>query len=412
MRFSTDVLLFFLLLWISRVLGRNQACELLVVVDDSVVDLFNSDENVIKKKVSLENVIKKKVSLYVDKLNEIYIATILKDPPNDNIFFKIKELRILKNFLPSCRNKQVLLDEVSKIGTSGFCLVHLLTTRDVGCVEGLANLGGLCKLRGNTAWSKVDPDDDDVTVNTIAHEVGHNFGSKHDGGNSTTYRGCGAEDKQGIMAGRRVANFSTCSLSAMHAKLQTVLKKEKERNCFSRMEKNAGHLFDVTIKDYSGYSVDCPIVIDDECDEEQPDPPEIPEPPPEPECGNLEVEEPEECDCGYDYKQCQDPCCYPAKISEFHLQLNSSAKPCTRNETPLCLNPNSSLFKFGLLYPFLFILLLFILMAIILWIDWRCGKRLLYFHITQRKKDALHVENEDQKIRRMQREKLKGTNGI
>jgi len=202
--------------------SRNQACELLVLVDDSLLEVFDGKHEVIKKKVLL----------YVEKLNEIYQNTILADPPHDNIYFQLKELRRLKNFLPGCRNKQVLLNQVSKLRTSNFCLAHLLTHRDIGCVQGLANLGGLCKRFGNTAWSKVEPDDDDGTVNTIAHEVGHNFGSKHDGGNETTYKGCGKPEKQGIMAGKRTGNFSTCSLSAMHARLQMVLKEEKERQCF------------------------------------------------------------------------------------------------------------------------------------------------------------------------------------
>ena len=54
----------------------------------------------------------------------------------------------------------------------------------------------------------------------MAHEVGHNFGSEHDGGNSSTYRAC-TGPAAGIMAGLQSStNFSTCSLSAMHARLQ------------------------------------------------------------------------------------------------------------------------------------------------------------------------------------------------
>ena len=136
--------------FLPRVLSRNQACELLVVVDDSVEKLFSGDQKIIQEKVSH----------YVDKLNEIYKSTILADPPNDNIFFQIKELRILRNFLPDCKNKQVLLNELSKLGTSSFCLAQLLTFRNIGCVEGLENLGGLCKRYANTGWSKVDSEND------------------------------------------------------------------------------------------------------------------------------------------------------------------------------------------------------------------------------------------------------------
>ena len=72
-------------------------------------------------------------------------------------------------------------------------------------------------------------------VNTLAHEIGHNFGADHDGADSIQYRwrllfleyfeephyrSC-TGDNVGIMAGGSIKkNFSTCSLSAMHAKLQ------------------------------------------------------------------------------------------------------------------------------------------------------------------------------------------------
>ena len=121
--------------------------------------------------------------------------------------------------------------------TRNYCLVHLLLHRDIGCVEGLGNLNGVCKGNSNLAWSKVHPDDDDQTINTIAHEVGHNFGSEHDGGNSSTYRGCNTPETKGIMGGLQTNKFSTCSLSAMHARLQQVLKAEEEKShCLTRGE--------------------------------------------------------------------------------------------------------------------------------------------------------------------------------
>ena len=112
-----------------------------------------------------------------------------------------------------------------------------------------------------------------------------------------------------------------------------MLKEENGRHCFAETEECNEITFVIISKDFSGYKVDCPPDEDDGCEEDQPDPPEIPEPPPEPECGDLKVEEPyEECDCGHDYKQCQDPCCYPAIVSQADMHANSSAKPHSRNE--------------------------------------------------------------------------------
>ena len=261
---------------------------------------------------------------------------------------------------------KVLLKAISQVGgTADYCLVHLLLTRDIGCVEGLGNLNGLCKRHSNTAWSKVHIDDQEQTVNTIAHEVGHNFGSEHDGGDSSTYRGCSSPETMGIMGGVKTSrNFSTCSLSAMHWRLQQVLKAEPETHCFTQLEERKASQpgqYEVTEQDMSRVSVPCPADPDPDCPEDQPDPP--PPDPPEPVCGDKKVDEPgEECDCGKDWAECEDPCCYPATLTKEDLATNSSAIPCTRNTGPLCrANPGQTFLQYGLLIPFLVILVLVIL---------------------------------------------------
>ena len=79
-----------------------------------------------------------------------------------------------------------------------------------------------------------------------------------------------------------------------------------------------------------------------------------------------------------------------------------------RNQKEVCISPFQAPIKYGLVFPFLFILLLILLLAIVLWLDWRYGKRMLYFHITEREErrnEPLHVETEEQKERRLERER-------
>ncbi|XP_073972356.1 zinc-dependent metalloprotease kuz isoform X1 [Rhodnius prolixus] len=205
-----------------------------------------------------------------------------------------------------------------------FCLAYVFTYRDfTGGTLGLAWVasasgasGGICerfktytetvgglyqstKRSLNTGIitfvnynSRVPPK---VSQLTLAHEIGHNFGSPHDypqecrpGGQNGNYIMFAS-----ATSGDRPNNskFSTCSIGNISNVLDAI-EDEKKWNCFKA---SAGAF-----------------------------------------CGNKIVEDGEECDCGYDDVECKDKCCYPRIVSDEDRLRNSSAKGCARRVNTQC----------------------------------------------------------------------------
>lgn len=205
-----------------------------------------------------------------------------------------------------------------------FCLAYVFTYRDfTGGTLGLAWVasasgasGGICekyktytetiggmyqstKRSLNTGIitfvnynSRVPPK---VSQLTLAHEIGHNFGSPHDYPSD-----CRPGGQQGnfIMfasatSGDRPNNsrFSSCSIGNISQVLDAV-RDGRKRNCLTASE---GAF-----------------------------------------CGNKIVEVGEECDCGYDENECKDRCCYPRQLSTLEKERNFTARGCTRKANTQC----------------------------------------------------------------------------
>ncbi|XP_067621721.1 disintegrin and metalloproteinase domain-containing protein 10 isoform X2 [Eurosta solidaginis] len=207
---------------------------------------------------------------------------------------------------------------------SDFCLAYVFTYRDfTGGTLGLAWVasasgasGGICekfktytetvggqyqstKRSLNTGIitfvnynSRVPPK---VSQLTLAHEIGHNFGSPHDyplecrpgglNGNFIMFASATSGDRPNN------SKFSTCSIRNISNVLDVLVGNSK-RDCFKVSE---GAF-----------------------------------------CGNKIVESGEECDCGFNEDECKDICCYPRIISEYDQSMNSSAKGCTRRAKTEC----------------------------------------------------------------------------
>ncbi|XP_031334981.1 disintegrin and metalloproteinase domain-containing protein 10 isoform X3 [Photinus pyralis] len=205
-----------------------------------------------------------------------------------------------------------------------FCLAYVFTYRDfTGGTLGLAWVasasgasGGICekyktytetiggmyqstKRSLNTGIitfvnynSRVPPK---VSQLTLAHEIGHNFGSPHDyppecrpgglNGNFIMFASATSGDRPNN------SRFSGCSVGNISNVLDAI-EDNKKRNCFTA---SAGAF-----------------------------------------CGNKIVEAGEECDCGYDINECSDICCYPRIVDPEDKQNNASAKGCHRRRDTQC----------------------------------------------------------------------------
>lgn len=261
---------------------------------------------------------------HVQRVNAIYRNTDFnQDGRKDNITFMVKRVKVhtpeaLKDpsyRFPNNYGVEKFLELFSEEDYDAFCLAYMFTYRDfemgtlgLAWTGDLKNAGGVCEKNGHYRGSMKSLNTGIVTLLnygkhvppavshvTLAHEIGHNFGSPHDPEQCTP----GGEDGNFIMFARATSGdkknnnkFSPCSLKSINPVLN--YKARSAKGCFTE--------------------------------------------PKEAICGNGVVEEGEECDCGWE-EDCRDQCCFPMRryppVDEPPCRLTPRSL-CSPSQGPCC----------------------------------------------------------------------------
>lgn len=317
---------------------ERTCCHIYIRVDPTLWDIVYKNEGLYEKEATIHALV---TFLYrtVTAANAIYRS--VKFQSNDDFLYRftlrIKRIRILTN--DDCKQTNLSLSEMnicrpyldsnvfltwhSAENFAEYCLAYLFSARDFGDgTLGLAwmgtiatnSRGGICEkpardiyegkriiktlntgiitvINHHTRTSAL------MTELTFAHEVGHSLGAEHD------EERCDGDARYGhyIMYRRATTGlednnnkFSNCSLETMGSVVIAVKNQlSGKTNCLTECSQ-------------IGY------------------------------CGNRNVEDNEECDCGF-VSECTDNCCYPAGSSNPNLscKLKPGAR-CSPSRGPCC----------------------------------------------------------------------------